>query len=432
MHIDGLCISNLKRLHDVDIRPEGRTVIMITGPNAAGKSSVFDAILMAATNAGLEDPIRHGADKATIKLSAGEYEVSRTITRRGTTTTVRKNGEKQGKAQATLNELFGSLAIDPMAIFSMKQDDLAEQMRLAAGLDFTDVDAAHGAAYQARTTANNEFKRAELRLDGMVAPPAGTPDEEQSAAELSDRLEGLREQWQANRDAESQRNQLFAAAAELAGQSVDAETEIERLEAAIAIQREIMKKRLQQSDAKHAEALAASVPPQPAQEEIDAVKAAIANVDNVNAAVRAKHAYADAQAEAARTKAEAERLDAEVKRFETQKRRMIDEAAYPVPGMTVDGKNVFVNSTPISGLCSQERLDFAVDVAMAQHPKIKVILARDAQMLDEAHRQRLIDRALAAGYQPWLEIVACAGSDGAIHIEEGRIASIDGKPVEAS
>src|SRR5574343_816770 len=64
MIITELSIENVKRLQALRICPETGKPVVITGDNGQGKSSILDAIELALTNSGLEDPIRHGAKRA--------------------------------------------------------------------------------------------------------------------------------------------------------------------------------------------------------------------------------------------------------------------------------------------------------------------------------------------------------------------------------
>ena len=66
MTITELSIENVKRLQALRICPETGKPVVITGDNSQGKSSILDAIQLALTNDGLEDPIRHGAKRAVV------------------------------------------------------------------------------------------------------------------------------------------------------------------------------------------------------------------------------------------------------------------------------------------------------------------------------------------------------------------------------
>src|SRR5580765_2143677 len=98
MHIIGLEVSNIKRLHAIEIDASGKRIIQITGRNGQGKTSVIDSIWygIVGKRAMPEKPVRHGAESAKIRLRMGEYLVTRTITAGGN---MRLTGEKEGVEQ---------------------------------------------------------------------------------------------------------------------------------------------------------------------------------------------------------------------------------------------------------------------------------------------------------------------------------------------
>lgn len=90
LRIVELRAENLKRLVAIEIHPTS-DIIEITGRNAAGKSSVLDAIAYACGGQKLcpTEPIRNGEEKASVsvKLDNG-LQVTRTWTRKGSYLTV--------------------------------------------------------------------------------------------------------------------------------------------------------------------------------------------------------------------------------------------------------------------------------------------------------------------------------------------------------
>ena len=80
MNITTLSIENVKRLSAIRITADGKPIVL-TGNNGAGKSSVLDGILLALSGAGLEDPIKHGATRAVIKLKIEGKEEALNIER---------------------------------------------------------------------------------------------------------------------------------------------------------------------------------------------------------------------------------------------------------------------------------------------------------------------------------------------------------------
>lgn len=119
LQIVELRASNVKRLTAVTIRPdEHGNLVVLSGRNGAGKSSVLDAIAMAL--GGREqipaEPIRRGADRAEVVVDLGELVVRRTFTPSGGGTLVVSNrdGARFQSPQTMLDALVGRLTFDPL------------------------------------------------------------------------------------------------------------------------------------------------------------------------------------------------------------------------------------------------------------------------------------------------------------------------------
>src|SRR5580693_6116932 len=121
LRIISLEAENFKRLVAVAIKPDG-SMIVISGRNGAGKSSILDAVAVAigGKKAAPAEPIRKGQDKAEINLDLGRYKVRRTFKRGddGEVTSAlyleQADGSRPRSPQAMLDDLMGELAFDPL------------------------------------------------------------------------------------------------------------------------------------------------------------------------------------------------------------------------------------------------------------------------------------------------------------------------------
>ena len=197
MKILHLEVNDLKKIRAIEINPETNQPVVLTGDNGQGKSSVLDAIVLALDNSGLDDPIRHGRPKASIKLTLGsdkaEFTLERTMKKKGnpTLTLLDAHGLPVQKPQTFLDGLLGNYAFDPMAFVALKPKDQVEALKEAAGLDFTDIDAKRREIYDQRTLIGKEGKDVKAQLDATPQPPDGIAEEEVSAVELMAELRKL-------------------------------------------------------------------------------------------------------------------------------------------------------------------------------------------------------------------------------------------------
>ncbi len=81
------------------------------------------------------------------------------------------------------------------------------------------------------------------------------------------------------------------------------------------------------------------------------------------------------------------------------------EAKFPLPELKVTTTGTFFNDIPIKQLSSSENMKVAMSIAMALNEKFKVILVKDASLLDKENRKVIREMAKDGGYQVWLGMV---------------------------
>src|SRR5882724_8305204 len=126
MKIISLQAENFKKLHAIEITPDGNFV-QFTGRNGQGKSSTLDAFWVSLAGIGVapKKPIRTGAESAKIRLDLGEIIVTRHFkaAEDNTYTTQRTvesaAGARYPSPQKMLDTLLGALSFDPLAFSRM-------------------------------------------------------------------------------------------------------------------------------------------------------------------------------------------------------------------------------------------------------------------------------------------------------------------------
>ena len=102
--------ENIKRLKAVTIRPDPeQPVVVLTGRNRQGKTSVLDTIWMALGGQAAipPKPIRAGEDQGCGRLDLGEFVVERRITEKGAYLKVtNRDGFEPKKVQSFLCHLI--------------------------------------------------------------------------------------------------------------------------------------------------------------------------------------------------------------------------------------------------------------------------------------------------------------------------------------
>lgn len=416
MQIVQLTAENVKRLQAVQINPDGKPLVVIGGKNGNGKTSVLDSIEMALAGGGSLPPmaVRKGQKKARIVLTMDEdYVIERTIDASGKTALeVRsKNGAKYPKPQALLDSLTSKFAFDPLEFKSMKPAEQVELLRKVTGLDFAEIDSARAVAYENRAAVNRVVKEIEGQLAGLPDHPEA-PVAEVSISELMAQMEieqnknalriGLRS------DLTTQENRVQAL-----------KDEIEALGKRLAQQRDLLKIAETVLGKYVADLDAAPIG------EDGPLRVRISEAEETNRMVRANQSRKDLAKRLDDSKAQSKQFTEDIEACDSEKRELLAEAKFPVPGLSIDEQTVTVDGIPFEQLSGALQLRVSVAMGLALNPTIKVLLIRDGSLLDEENLGMVAEMAAEAGAQVWLERVG-EGQEVAIILEDGLVKADQG------
>jgi len=421
MNVTQLTINDVKRISAVVINPTTGEPVILTGDNAQGKSSVLDALELALTNRGLEDPIKHGraSGKVTVTMSDG-HVIERKLTRSGDTLVVTgPDGVRMPKAQTFLNSLIGNYAFDPLAFTSLKPKEQVEALKIAAGLDFSKLDAERQEAFSIRTDVGRRGKEIKARLEAIPEPLPGTPQEEQSAAALMaelQRLEGTAREVAKAQDVVTLSEANLASAAE----------QVARLEAllAAATAEQTRQAETAEQSRKQAEKVAASAP---TEEQLTAARAAVEQIDKTNAAVREGIQYHALAAETESLRKEYVELTSQIEQIDKDKQERIKKADLPIDGLELTDDGVMFGGVLFAQLSTAEQIRISTIVAMAQNPALKIVMVREGALINRANLAMMAELAASRGYQLWIERFQEEPGDTGLHIVDGSVAFENGK-----
>lgn len=415
-----LDIRAIKRISAVSIRPDG-TMTQIKGRNAQGKSTVLDSVQMALCGARSipADPVRHGEADGEIVADFGEFVARRTITDegKGALVVTNKDGTPISSPQTFLDGLIGKgLAFDPCAFSRMEPKQQAEVLRRISGLDLTDLDARHARAYADRTNLNRDAESARARLSRLAPPAAGLPEKPIGAADAMNLVTEAMQTKQAN---DEKRATLATWRRELEA----AVRVVDGINASILELQRQLKKAEEERDAiaddiqANKGTVAALVDP-----DVAALKAQVARLEEINAAVRSRDAYVAAVAEANQAGRRAAEADRAVKAIAEEREAKIAAAAMPVPGLGFDDSGVTYNGVPFAQASSAEQLRVSMAIALKMSDRIRLCLIRNGNDLDSDGLRIIEEMAEQADAQVLIERVSDGDAeDGAVVIEDGMV-----------
>ena len=403
--------ENFKKLKAIEITPQ-RDTIMISGPNAAGKSSVLDAIWFALAGKDAlkmnPDPVRHGEKTAKVTLDLGKYTVVRTWSNGNSKLEITNNeGMKFGSPAGMLSSIVGDLSFDPLAFAGQSDKEqvktLLELVDLPIDLYALDDDREN--LYNSRRLVNRAVKH----LDGKVAgfPAVDAPDNEVNTSNIMSAMELATKTISDNKDVRTNYALKQDAMNELTTSISALETELLR----------------QQDRLVDLEVAIDQLKPQ-VDSLIDPILSVFTeqlhNAEQINVNVRSMQQRNLIIEELNGEKNNSENLTAKIKEIDDLKERTIREAEMPIDGLGFNDLGVTFNNTLIKQCSTAEQHRISVAIGMAMNPKLRVILIDDGSALDSNTMKDIEALAANKGYQLWIGVVDETGKIG-ICIEDGMI-----------
>lgn len=407
-------VDNFLRLKvaRVKIDPDSG-LIRITGQNKAGKTSLLRSI-KANLGGGKEvpdDPLHEDSEtgEVTLELSNG-YTIERRFTntdsgRKGYLKIVGPDGEEM--KQTALNEWLGPLSFDPLHFFSLS---LNEQRDILLRLDpevadkLVQLDNKSEVLKSERLPYNSTIQK----IQRMKAPDGMRPEKVDVLAEMRELGE-----------LEAQQVGHNEAAAELKAVSenvLSVETGIRDLQELIAVENDKLargKGRLDDLKKEVAEH-------RPVTTDIDQLKEKISGADKINAELAPWETYDRGQEELLDARDFSESYTAKIADLEDKKKGLLEKLSVGVEGLGFDGAgNPTLNGHPMEQASGRERVEVAVQVAIAYDAELKVCLVDEGNDLDAEGLIALDALAKEHDFQIWLCRID-EGNPGEIIVDNGE------------
>lgn len=422
-----LTAENVKKLRVVEVAPNG-DVVVIAGRNGQGKTSVLDSIWWALEGAKhiQAAPIRRGAESARITLDLGELKVERRFSDKGSTLVVENaEGARYKSPQSMLDALLGALAFDPLAFVGQDPRAQFESLRRIVPLE-VDVDKLDGlnrADYDKRTEVNREAKSLRAQAEAILVP-AEIPDEKIDTGEILSRITSAA---QTNGDLEKRhvrREQAGveletlvknAGAARLHAQKLRSDADLVEAEA-LEVERR----------AKELEQRLADAPELPKPVDVEAIRGELERAEGINRLVERFDSRCSLEALAIVAEQKAGKLTEAIATRDEVKADAIAAAKMPVEGLGFGEGIVTFGGVPFDQASTAEQLRVSVAIAMANNPRLRVLLIKEGSLLDDEGLELVSAMARTNNYQVWIERVDSSGKVGVV-IEDGSVVAVDGK-----
>lgn len=427
MKLTLLEINNYKKTRNVLIEPGERHLVLIAGKNMQGKTSVIGSMdaAMSGKKAVSDDPIRHGAKKASIRLVYEDPDlvVRRKFTKSGTTIEVTFNGKVIKSPQKMLDKLVGARFVDPMQFSRLSAKEQRDVLLgfVKLGIDLDENVATELTAYNERRDVNRDVKNLKSMVDGLP-----------EAVEIPDEMvqdEILSHIGMVNKLVQEQvytRGKILAAenAAEMA------KSEVESAQLALRHARnevDAAKGMLEVADARLGEVneLRELIVDDHGPE-LESLKNDLAHCQqhNIEVASLQKDAEAREKSEAALSEKEeeSESLTQTIEVLKDLRTEALANAEMPIDGLTFDEDGLILNGAPFADASGAERLRASIAIAWALKPDLQDIWVTDGSLLDEDSLEMLREFAEEKDIRIWVERVG-EHDEGAIIMHDGSVKS---------
>lgn len=408
MKIQKLQAENIKIIKIIDINPKNN-VIVITGENGNGKTTVLDTIFWAlgGTKNIDERPVREGEERGLIRLELDDLIITRRFTQREgqkyTTSlkVINKEGAEFKSPQQMLDKLIGGLNFDPLKFVGMKSREQFDELRKVLKIDFNfeEHKKKREGIYNERTYANRDI----ARLEGAVAEitySENTPEELVNVDKLMEEANGYKEN---NEKYYFYRNQVEKD-----------EEHLEELKLKLKACKETLKEdkecfnNIKLVDEKI----------------IDEIRQKIRTSTEVNNNVSQRRLKNEKQKELEKAETISQGYTNQIKALDELKIQEISKVKMPIEGLELGDGEITHNKLPFAQLNSAKKLEIACTIVMMMEKKLRVIRIENGSLLDDKNLKVLKELAIKHDHQVWIEKVDSSGEIG-IFIEEGEVKKVN-------
>lgn len=445
-------IKNVKRISFLDFKNEdGHNLIKVSGKNAQGKTSVLQAIELALSGRHglIEHALKEGEEEGYAIVETDEIKAKRKIwkDKYGAPKSElivwdKTAGGKIVQSPKTfLKQLFGKSFFRPEEFINDKPKGRVETLKEALGLDFTDLDNEKIRLMAERKETGQEKKLTEGQLRAYNHLPT-TPPASRNVDEIIKKINEIEKLF------ERERNEAEISKKE----NKEYETKKDKLNKKIltmgdfekSLAEDIVKLEVLQNSIKTTENIIAEYRKQIKEDKATVTqlskdikkgykvsKEDIANSEMLRAELKEASVIDKTFEEfkmrdrinnnliglAKKYKQLTNKIDA----IDGQKKKILADTEFPVPGMTFGEEDIELNGVPFWSLSTAEKIKISIGVAVKINNEIKFICLEEGSALDENSMAELEALAQKEGYTIFVELVERNENNAMLIISEGRI-----------
>lgn len=419
MRILKLKAENIKKIKVVEITPEGN-IVLISGGNAEGKTSVLDSIWYAlGGKKNIPDiPIRKGQDKAEIQIDMGDYIVTRTFTQTDSYLSIEsKEGVSLTSPQKLLDKMIGDLSFDPMEF--MKAGNREEILLSLVGVK--DLIDSLNQEYDKIYTERREINRRVNELRAQM-------NEEQYANVEPAKISSIRELNEEMREAHKVYDEVTHTTIFVENIKSDIEdyrkriNEMEDEIKALKMSQDIETAKLNKLKAEEMKL-----------RDREEIQKDIDTAEETNRNHYLYEQYKKLEEESIAKNNQSLDMTRKMNAITEHRKKAIKTIKFPLPGLSYNEGEITYNDIPLSQCSQMEQLKISAMIAMelalkkredSDLPTLRVIRITDGSLIDKKNMKELHKLFKDKDFQAWIEVVDETGKVG-IFMEDGMVKAIN-------
>ena len=407
--INRLALENVKRVRAVQLEPTANGLTVIGGRNGQGKTSVLDAIAWALggekyrpTKAEREGSVL--PPDIRVELSNGII-----VERKGKNSALKVTDPSGGRrGQKLLDEFVEQLALNLPKFMEASDKEKANTLLQIIGVGDrrAELERQEAQLYQERLAVGRVADQKQ-KYAAEMPQYDGVPEDIVSASELIRQQQDIlarnaqRQQWARDYDAiMSERNKI------------DYLIEKNKQEL-IELQNRAILLEQQARDAQKS-------PREMEMESTAELEANIAQIDEINAKVRANLDRAKAVEDASAYTKQYNDLTGQIDQVRGEKRALLNGAALPLPGLSVENGALTYNGQTWDCMSASEQLRVATAIVRKLNPECGFVLVDKLEQMDPQTMREFGEWLEAEGLQVIATRVTGSGEDCTILIEDGE------------
>jgi len=372
-------------------------MVLVSGGNRQGKSSVIDAIHSALAGKSyykkhIKNVIKDGEEEAHVTISTDKFEIHRYWKRNGKDYIKIKDKDDvpQGAEETLLSRFYNEYSRDPHRMSQMDSKEQVEFIFEMLGLAdrLNELDSEYKEVYDQRRDINRDLKKEQAKLEGLQEF-----DEIPEVPEFTDLQKELEEIQKFNQEIESHKYRLESIKEQHKEKqnTIDAvDVEIKHLEEKLKVQKELREKlinektELNERIQKGEKWIKENDPKDPSD-----VIQKISEIQDLQEEKRKAEQYMQLKDEVKTLERKANDKTIELEEIEKMKVSLVTDRKMPVKGMEFTEESITFNGIDIQDMSKSEKIIFWSKVFMSTDPELKFLTLDDGESLDSKSKEEL-------------------------------------------